>query len=112
MIRLPFGKKILKARWLTEDISKKWPPKKLVGAISYETLVGSHSNSLGISDDLIDFWEKSIENKMADGGHFEKIATEELVGAISYEPFVGSHSNCMQWFSHLALSSQTVRLPV
>ena len=29
MIWLPFGKKILKARWLTEDILKKLPPKKL-----------------------------------------------------------------------------------
>ena len=28
--------------------------------------------SLGISDDLIIFWEESIKNKMADGGHFEK----------------------------------------
>ena len=31
--------------------------------------------SLGISDDLINFWEESIKNKMVDGGHFEKIAT-------------------------------------
>ena len=31
--------------------------------------------SLGTSDDLITFWEDSIKNKMADGGHFEKIAT-------------------------------------
>ena len=36
--------------------------------------------SLGISDDLISFWEKSIENKMADGGHFEKIATLRACG--------------------------------
>ena len=28
--------------------------------------------SLGISDDLINVWEESIKNKMADEGHFEK----------------------------------------
>ena len=48
----------------------RWPPKKLVGTITYEPLVGLHSNlvygcSLGISDDLIDFWDESIKNKMA-----------------------------------------------
>ena len=31
--------------------------------------------SLGISSDLITFWEESIKNKMADAGHSEKIAT-------------------------------------
>ena len=36
--------------------------------------------SLGISDDLINFWEESIKNKMADGGHFEKIATRKACG--------------------------------
>ena len=30
------------------------------------------SGSLGISNDLISFWEESIKNKMAEGGHFEK----------------------------------------
>ena len=40
MIWLPFGKKSLKTRWMTED--KKWPTKNFVGAISYEQLVGSH----------------------------------------------------------------------
>ena len=30
------------------------------------------SGSLGISNDLITFWEESCENKMADEGHFEK----------------------------------------
>ena len=30
------------------------------------------SGSLGFSYDLISFWEESIENKMAEGGHFEK----------------------------------------
>ena len=39
-----------------------------------------------MSDDLINFWEESIIHKMADRGHFEKIATRR-VGAISYEPF-------------------------
>ena len=39
-----FGKNSLKTRWLTEDILKKCPRKKLVGAISYIPLAGSHSN--------------------------------------------------------------------
>ena len=34
------------------------------------------------------------------------------MGVISNEPLVGSHSNFIQWFSHLALSGQTVTLPV
>ena len=33
------------------------------------------SGSLGISNDLINFWEELIKNKMSDEGHFEKIAT-------------------------------------
>ena len=49
----------------------RWPPKKLVDTISYYPLNGFHSNfidgSLGISDDLNNFWEESIKNKMADG---------------------------------------------
>ena len=44
------------------------------------------SCSLGISNDLINFWEESIKNKMDDEGHFEKISE------ISYEPLVGLHS--------------------
>ena len=48
--------------------------------------------SLGISDDLITFWEESIKNKMVDGGHFEKnshlIAAKKLVGTINFEPLV------------------------
>ena len=36
MIWLTFGENPLKTRWLTEDIWKKYPPKNLVGAISYE----------------------------------------------------------------------------
>ena len=36
--------------------------------------------SLGISDDLINFWEESIKNKMANGRHFEKIATRRACG--------------------------------
>ena len=36
---------------------------------------------MGISDDLINFWEESIKNKMPDGGHFEKkIATRKTCG--------------------------------
>ena len=42
------------------------------------------SGSLGISDDLNNFWEESIEKKWP---------TKRLVGAISYEQLVGSHSN-------------------
>ena len=33
--------------------------------------------SLGISDDLINFWEEFIKNKMADGGHFKKMAAQK-----------------------------------
>ena len=36
--------------------------------------------SLGISDDLTNFWEESIKSKMADGGHFGKIATRRSCG--------------------------------
>ena len=36
--------------------------------------------SLDISDDLINFWEEPIKNKMADGGHFEKKATRRACG--------------------------------
>ena len=36
--------------------------------------------SLGITGDLINFWEESIKNKMADGGHFDKIATWRACG--------------------------------
>ena len=47
----------------------RWPLKNLVGTITYEPLVGLHTNfvccSLGISDDLINFWDESIKNKMA-----------------------------------------------
>ena len=40
----------------------------------------SYDCSLGISDDLINFWDESIKNKM-------------LVGTITYEPLLGLHSN-------------------
>ena len=33
------------------------------------------SGSLGIFNDLINFWVESIKQKMADEGHFEIIAT-------------------------------------
>ena len=36
--------------------------------------------SLGISDDLINFWVESIKKKMADWGHLEKIATQRTSG--------------------------------
>ena len=74
-----------------------------MGTISYESLNESHSKfmcgSLGIFDDLINFWEECLENKVADGGHLEKWPPNKLVGMISYEPLDGSHSNCIGWFS-------------
>ena len=36
--------------------------------------------SLGISDDLINFWEEFIKNKMGDRGHFEKMAAQKACG--------------------------------
>ena len=39
-----------------------------------------YAGSLGISDDLITFWEESIKNKMVDGGHFEKMAAHKACG--------------------------------
>ena len=36
--------------------------------------------SLGISDDLINFWEEFIKNKMADGMHFEKMSAQKVCG--------------------------------
>ena len=54
-----------------------------------------YAGSLGISDDLINFWEEFIENKMADGVLFKKWPPKKLVGTISYEELVGSHSNLM-----------------
>ena len=35
---------------------------------------------MGISDDLINFWKKSIENKMANGGRFEKNSQPKSCG--------------------------------
>ena len=47
----------------------RWPPKKLVGTITYEPLVDCihiwYGCSLGISDDLINLWDESNKNKMA-----------------------------------------------
>ena len=42
----------------------RWPPKKLVATITYEPLVQIW-HDLGISDDLINFWDESIKNKIA-----------------------------------------------
>ena len=33
--------------------------------------------SLYISDDLINFWEELNKNKMADGGHFQKMSAQK-----------------------------------
>ena len=46
----------------------RWPPKKLVGTITYDPLDCIpilYSCSLGISDDLINFWNESIKHKMS-----------------------------------------------
>ena len=37
-----------------------------------------YGGSVGISDDMINFLEEFIENKMADGGHFETIAAQKV----------------------------------
>ena len=39
-----------------------------------------YAGSLGISDDLINFCEAFIENKMADRGHFKEMATQKACG--------------------------------
>ena len=43
MIWLTFGMNPLKTKWLPQPFKKKWPPKMLVGTITYEPLVGLHS---------------------------------------------------------------------
>ena len=76
----------LKRKWLPQPFKIGWPPKKLMGTITFEPLLRLNSNlvwcSLGISEDLINFWDESIKNKMAaaaiqkknchggSGGHF------------------------------------------
>ena len=39
-----------------------------------------YDGSLGISDDLINFCEAFIKNKMADRGHFKEMATQKACG--------------------------------
>ena len=65
-------KKILKKQkaWGARYLMKRWLDRIQI----------SCGGSRGISDDLINFWEDSIQNKMADGGHFEKIATRRACG--------------------------------
>ena len=69
MIWLTFGMNPFKTKWLRQLFKKRWRSKKLVGTITYEPLLGLHSNlvgcTLGSSDDLINFWDESIKNKMA-----------------------------------------------
>ena len=36
--------------------------------------------SLGISDDLISFWEEFSKNKISDEGHFENVADQKACG--------------------------------
>ena len=38
------------------------------------------AGSLGISDDLTNFWEEFIKNNMADRGHFEKMGAQKACG--------------------------------
>ena len=44
MILLTFGMNTLKTKWLPQPLKKRWPSKKLVGTITYEPLLGFHSN--------------------------------------------------------------------
>ena len=39
-----------------------------------------YADFLGISDDLLNFWEEFINNKIANGGYFEKIAAPKACG--------------------------------
>ena len=61
----------------------RWPPKKLTSGhdilLPIKSIVFKFCmlGSLGISDDLINFWEEFIKNKMGDGGHFEKMAAQK-----------------------------------
>ena len=50
----------------------------------------SYDCSLGISEDLINFWDESIKNAAAIE---KKWPPQELVGKITYEPLLGLHSN-------------------
>ena len=45
-----------------------------------------------VYDDLFNFLEELIKNKMADRGHFEKkCPPNKLVGAIYYKPLVSGY---------------------
>ena len=67
MIKLTFGMNTFKIKWLPQPFKKRLPPKKLVGAIIYEPLLRLqciqiwYGSSVGISDDLINFWDESIK---------------------------------------------------
>ena len=54
---------------------------------------------LDISDDLINFWQEFIKNKMADGEHLKKWPPKKCVDAIYLEPLVRSYSNLIWRFS-------------
>ena len=94
----------LKIRWLTEEIMKKWSPKKLVDAISYELGVGSHSCLLWWFSRYF-WWSDCHEGKNLEkqdgcrGILWKNGRPKKLVNAISYEPLVGSHLNLMWWLS-------------
>ena len=75
MIWLTFGKNSLKTRWLTEDIKKNglsrsfWAQYLINRWLDHiQILCGGY---LGISDNVINFWEECFKNKMAEWGYFE-----------------------------------------
>ena len=47
--------------------------------------------SPGISDDLINFWDESINHKMAAAAIKKRWPPKKLVGTITYEPLLELH---------------------
>ena len=67
MIWLTFRMNPLKTKWLPQPFKKRWPPKKLVGTITYglclDCIQICNCCSLGISDDLITFGMNPLKTK-------------------------------------------------
>ena len=103
MIRLTFGMNPLKTKWLPHPFKKRWPPKKLVGMITYEPLMDCiqiwYVCSRGISNDLINFWDESIRNKWLSQPFEKRWLPKKLVGTITYEPLLELHTNLVRLFS-------------
>ena len=59
-----------------------------------------------ISDDLINFWDESIKNKMAAAAIVPRWPPKKLVGTITYEPLVGLHLNLV--WSCLGISDDLI----